>query len=620
MKRKSTFLYPCLFVLSLIVIVFSSFVDAAVNNEIRITYNPAIQDYTPQVVQAILDAKSNGIRKITFEKGDYHFFNDKAFEKFCFISNHDDGLRRTSFPIIGMNDFEVDGGGSNFLFHGPMIPFLIEESSNIKLNNLSINWEHTFSSELAVVATNSKDKSIDFKISAQYPYRIENGNLIFFRKDYRHTLEIGFYWDPKTKAVAYNVVKSPPIRPYKGAFVTFNPNPETVLYEPFIYKTMENNMPLAIQAEELSPGLVRVKGIDGDLPQVGWIYVCKGHNSENRYSPAIRISDSKELNLENINVYHAGGMGLIAEKSVNVSLNKFNVVLPANSKRMVSTTADATHFVNCKGLILIENCRFENQLDDATNIHGVYTEITRKISDKSVEIKLGHFQQRGFNFASAGDSIALVDKQSLQQKRYAIVEKVEFVNNKYSIIHFKENIGESIQEGDLLDNVSWYPEAILRNNIAINNKSRGFLISTPKKVMVENNTFSNMMSAILIDAPKFNWWYESGNPQDLTIINNTFLEGTYGGAKQGLIEIHTQTPGLVKNVKIIANTFKSFSPLLVNATGVDGIVFQDNTIIQSFKYPIIFKTNVLLAFPKCSNVSIKDNRIEGFKNFKLLED
>ena len=38
-----------------------------------------------------------------------------------------------------------------------------------------------------------------------------------------------------------------------------------------------------------------------------------------------------------------------------------------HTQRVISTTADATHFVNCKGDILIENCRFENMLDDGTN-------------------------------------------------------------------------------------------------------------------------------------------------------------------------------------------------------------------------------------------------------------
>lgn len=619
MKRISVLSCCKLFLSFVLIGVLCSF-NFKENEVISIKFDPKIKDYTPIVLEAIHKAEAEGAYKIVFEKGDYHFFNDKAFEKLCFVSNHDDGLRRIAFPIIGFDNFEIDGGGANFLFHGPMIPFAIEKSKNIKISNLSVNWEYTFSSELKVVATDKDKKSIDFKISDQYPYRIENGNLIFFRKDYEHTLETGFYWDPKTKAVAYNSAKCAPIKTNRGVFEKFEPISEVFLYEPFVFKTMDNKMPLAIKAVQLEPGLVRVTGIDTELPKVGWIYVCKGYNSENRYSPAVRISGSENLKLQDIQIYHAGGMGLIAEKSTNIELDKFNVILPEKSTRMVSTTADATHFVNCKGLVKIQNCRFENQLDDATNIHGVYTEITRIVSNKSVEVKLGHFQQRGFDFAQANDSLAIVDKGLLTKKKIAVVDKVQAVNNKYLIITFKEDLKNYFKIGDLLDNISWYPEAILRNNIAINNKSRGFLISTPKKVLIEGNTFSNMMSAILVDAPKFNWWYESGNPQDLTIRNNKFLDGAYGTAgRQALIEIHTQSPGLVKNIKITDNSFTTFSPFILKAEGVYGIEFTNNKIQESFNYPISLKPKAMIMLPDCENINVSNNQVVGFKGFKLVE-
>ena len=80
------------------------------------------------------------------------------------------------------------------------------------------------------------------------------------------------------------------------------------------------------------------------------------------------------------------------------------IVLPKHTQRVISTTADATHFVNCKGDILIENCRFENMLDDGTNVHGTYVEVDEVIDDYTVRVSLKHFEQLGFKFAERGVS------------------------------------------------------------------------------------------------------------------------------------------------------------------------------------------------------------------------
>ena len=71
-----------------------------------------------------------------------------------------------------------------------------------------------------------------------------------------------------------------------------------------------------------------------------------------------------------MDVFHAGGMGLIAEFSSDLTLDDFNVIPPEG--RLVSATSDATHFIGCRGMLAMKDCRFSNQLDDGTNIHGAY--------------------------------------------------------------------------------------------------------------------------------------------------------------------------------------------------------------------------------------------------------
>lgn len=588
------------------------------SKELMIKYDPSIKDYTPYILEIINKIKEQGITKIVFEKGVYHFYPEKAFDKYTAVANHDNGLKKIAFPLLNIKNLEIDGGQSDFMFHGKIVPFMVEYSTNVTIKNLSIDWQRTFHSEIEVFAVDNINKTVDFAISEDYPYQIRDRQLVFIGKDYTHSLEMGIYFDPKTKSVVYNAVKYPSFKVFDGEFLTYNPKPEKEVNEEFITLRIDNNKPLNITAQEIKPGLVRVKNINGELPKLGWIYVSKGYNSENRLVPAIRIYDSSKTNLENINIYHAGGMGLIAEKCTDIHLDKFNVRLREGSSRILSTTADATHFVGCRGLVKIENCLFENQLDDATNIHGVYVEVTKIFTNNRIEVKLGHFQQRDFDFANPYDTLSIVEKETFTKKKDAILSKIQRVNEKYYQLTFDHDISENIKVGDLIDNSSWYPEVILRNNKSINNRARGFLVASPKKVLIEQNTFSNMMSAILLEASKFSWWYESGNVQDLTIRNNTFLDCTYGGGKIGIIEVHAQNAGVIKNINIIDNKFNSFNPMQLNIHGVTNLKFIGNTIAQSKKYPVLFKSPALLNFYKCENVFISKNKIEGFKDYPFV--
>lgn len=85
-------------------------------------------DATPVVVEAIKKSKKEGIRKLKFPKDTYHFYPTFAPNRYCAITNNDKGLKRTAYPIIDFDGFEIEGNGPEFIFHGKMIPFIIEDS------------------------------------------------------------------------------------------------------------------------------------------------------------------------------------------------------------------------------------------------------------------------------------------------------------------------------------------------------------------------------------------------------------------------------------------------------------------------------------------------------------
>ncbi|WP_088323990.1 alpha-1,3-galactosidase-related protein [Polaribacter tangerinus] len=569
----------------------------------------AAEDATPIIVKALKKCKEEGFSKLIFPKGTYHFYPTFAPERYCEITNNDNGLKRTAFPLIDFHNFVVDGGDSDFIFHGKMIPFIIEESSNIKITNLSIDWEVPFALEGLVVANNTETKTFDIEVNS--PYEVQFGRLYLklerpdtpYERKYgkrfayweHDNLEVGqnIFWDPKTMAPLYN----------------------TKLY----------NMPeKGIHAVELKKGLIRISTEMTKLPPIGSVMVSKGEYLENRTSPAFRVFKSKDLEFKNVNVYHAGAMGLIAERSENITLDSFNVVLREGSGRMVTTTADATHFCNVKGMVTIKNCTFENMLDDATNIHGTYVRVNKIIDDYTLAVETYHPHQNGYLFGEEGDEVQIIDQVNLQPTTVPMVlKKVERVNEKISYITFNKPITNKVQIYDGVENISWHASAVLENNVVRNNRARSFLISTPRKVVVRNNHLSSQMASFRLTGD-LGLWNESGPNDGLLIENNVIENAVYGGnGPQSIFLIDPQYvdknnfKGMYsRDITIRNNTIKTFDNSILVAMSVDGLVFENNTIIQTDKYKPIFPDVDNIQIINCNDVTIKGNtykRLDGKK-------
>ncbi len=128
-----------------------------------------------------------------------------------------------------------------------------------------------------------------------------------------------------------------------------------------------------------------------------------------RLNPAFTLERCDGFTLKDVNIWHCGGMGVIAQRSKDLELNNVDVVPSPGKDRMISITADATHFVNCKGFIRMIGCTFKNQKDDATNIHGWYAVARKKISDNQLLL----WSNYGKDFAETGMVMELVSHNTM---------------------------------------------------------------------------------------------------------------------------------------------------------------------------------------------------------------
>ena len=609
--QKNSFI---LFLLALSFLNLGCFSKAMPKAEV-VTFGLEIaEDATPALVSRILKTNDNPISEIIFEKGTYHFYPDKGFEKFSYISNHGDLMINTPFPLLNMENLTIDGQGSTFIFHGVIIPFLIEGSKNISVKNVSIDWFQSFHSEGLIVANDAKNKTFDMQIDEKYPYYITNGELIFVKEYYQHTIGQSILYDPERKAIAFNTEAYTSITTKKKSDVKRNLDKVNYKYEydrrDVGYKDIgiENR----VTAEELKPGLIRIHGHTKKMPPIGYILSMKGEQGLNRVSPAFRVTHTNGFNALNVNVHHAGGMGIIAENSSDLILDNFNVT--PSQGRMVSTTADATHFVGCRGKVVLKNCTFENQLDDASNIHGTYQKIVDVLDDYRVGVRMGHHQQKAFVIGQPNDNLGFVRlSNSFFAYQKSTIKSIEYINSRYQIITLNEKLPEDVQPGDLVENLDGYPELLVQNCKIQNNRARGLLISNPINTVIENNFFSTEMEALLIPVESGHW-YESGNAANVVIKGNIFQDCQHGGKNRGVIRFDTDDDNkniAFKNIEIIDNTFNQFDNLILQVTNADGLVFKGNTITNSGTFPQLHSDNPAIRVAASKHVTLENNTYQG---------
>jgi hypothetical protein len=79
---------------------------------------------TPAVRAAVARLKDG--YTLRFAKGEYHFFEEGAKDRFLASVGSSTGMKKAVVHLEGLKDVTVDGGGSSFVFHGKTFPFIVE--------------------------------------------------------------------------------------------------------------------------------------------------------------------------------------------------------------------------------------------------------------------------------------------------------------------------------------------------------------------------------------------------------------------------------------------------------------------------------------------------------------
>lgn len=536
--------------------------------------------------------------KVIFPKGTYHFYEDSAFVREYYISNHDqDNPKKVGLALENLKNITIDGMGSTFIFHGRMIPISIINSENISLKNIYIDFEVPALRQLNVIEVNKETDEIVAEIYPNDNYRIDDGKLIILGETYELT--------PIT-AMSFSEDKR---LTYLRRDLNFNPTKVT----------------------EKSPNILSLRGWDQINETVsGERFVLRSYY---RPTPGIFISECKNTDIENVTVHYAEGMGLLAQMSENINLNGFNVSLKGESDpRYFTTQADATHFSACKGVIVSKNGLYENMADDAINVHGTYLKLIKRVDDYTIQASYMHNQTWGFKWGTVGDSVQFVESKKMElvdgsvnviQSIVSIDKPTEF-GAKVFEIKFANAISEGITENGSfgIENTTWTPEVIFSDNIIRNNRARGTLFSTPKRVVCQGNLFDHTHGTAILLCGDSNGWFETGACREVIIKDNKFVNALTANYQftNAVISIFPEIPNLEDQKKffhsgivIENNTFEMFDQPIVYAKSTNGLIFRNNTISYNNDFEPFHWNKHMFFFEKVDNVLLENNQFEkGF--------
>ncbi|RED26396.1 hypothetical protein BD847_0314 [Flavobacterium cutihirudinis] len=541
-------------------------------------------------VNQLIEGLGNESVQITFPKGRYDFFPDANYYRTYYESNtYDADTRKLAILIKNKKNITIDAQQSDFVYHGHIQPFTLDNAENITIKNINIDWDVPLTSESEIIEADENHILMKIDIT-QSPYKIHEKGLTFVGEGAKEN------WALSEGSWLIEFDKNHIIPANTGDNGCVKGDLKNVIYS------------------EIKPGLVLMKGKFTKTPAVGNFLILR-HGT--RDHAGMFLFHSKNTKLENINVYHTSGLGILSQYCENIEMRKVNMIPNPKKNRYLSGHDDGLHFMGCKGEIIIDNCDAQGLMDDPINIHGTYVPVMEKIDDYALKCNFGQNMSHGLLWAVVGDKVGFIQKKEMNTMSYGIVSSFEPLDVDHFIIRFKEKIPTDIDANFVLENLSWTPNATITNCFVGSNRARGYLISTPGKVVIANNVFETSGSAILI-AGDANYWYESGAVKDITIKNNEFrfpCNSSYYQFCEAIISIYPEIPApnamqpFHKNIKIENNSFNPSDYPILYAVSVDGLSFKNNTIKRSFAFTPWYPEKYNFRIEACKNVEISGNKI-----------
>lgn len=540
----------------------------------------SFNNQTENFQKVISVCKSKQAKVLVLESGRYDIWPEGAVRKEVFITNtsteQECPSKVKTFGVLfeDMDGLTVEGNGSTLMFHGKQTMISFMHCKNMMLRNLHIDFERPGGSELTISKVDENGVEVAFHRDSRYV--INNGRIYL----------IGEGW--KTN---------------KPHCIEYNPKSERFFYSA-AWGTLSKS-----EAVEIKPGVVRFKTPANFKPIVGDVLTIRDII---RDQVGFLIYESNGVTLENVGVHYMHGLGIVSQYSRDITMKNVSCTPVEGSGRILASSADFMHFSGCSGKVSVVDCKFAGAQDDCINVHGTNLRAVEKVDDNTLKLRFMHGQSYGYNAFFVGDTVAFVHASAMERFDKAIVTKVTRLSDRLVQVSFNRAVPQALElNHDCVENLTCTPEVEIRNNYFTRTSTRGTLVTTPRKVVIENNVYYKTgMSAILIEGDA-EGWYESGPVNDVTIRNNVFIECAYNGAPGNAVIALNPSNTIIdskrpvhRNVCIENNRIVTWGNPLLYAKSTADLRFIQNKVENKKSDSPLFILN------GCKNVSVKKNTVQ----------
>lgn len=542
--------------------------------------------------QAIQACKERHAKVLAFDEGRYDFWPEGAVRKEYYVSNTSTERECPSkIKTVGLLFEELEGltvVGKNTLlmFHGKMIMLAFDHCRDMQLKGLHFDFERPSASEITY--TKVADGEVEVSFHRDSRYEVADGKIHLYGEGWRSNLNHCIEHDNAT--------------------------------DHFYYSQGWNTLAKS-EATEVAPGTVRFKTPAGFFPKVGNTLTVRDII---RDQVGMFIYESQDITLEDVRMHYMHGLGIVSQYTRNVTMKGVKCVPRETTGRILASSADMMHFSGCSGKVSVLGCTFSGAHDDPINVHGTNLRAVEKVDDRTLVLRFMHGQSYGFNAYFQGDTVAFVRPSTMERYAETIVSGVKRLSERTVQVTFDRAVPAALElDHDCVENMTCTPEVEIRGCYFTHTSARGTLVTTPRKVVIADNTYYKTgMSAILIEGDA-EGWYESGPVKDVLIENNTFVDCAYQGGPAGaVIALHPSNTvvdarrPVHRNVRIVGNTFRCSGNPVLYAKSTSSLVFTGNKF-EDLSLKAGADTPMAI-FNGCSHVKMTSNEWPSFVSWKSL--
>lgn len=412
------------------------------------------------------------------------------------VKGHD-RPRHVAFHLKGVKDVVLDFKGAEILLHGKIQPFILEDSTNVTIRNVSVRYARSPVTEGLI--RKSSDREIRLELDSACPVEVRGKTLYF-----------------------------------KGEGWTDGPiDRDPCLFQFFDGKTGRGaGLSLAYFAEEVNPnpalpwskGATRFTAqlengllvLSSDRSLAPWKNGLKvGNRAVIAHAPRdhsnCEMVQCSGVTLENYRIVNGFGMGVFPFHCEDVKLDGLKVERNA---------ADAIHAFACSGDFIVKNSVVEGMIDDGLNVHGNYYTV-KTAHGNEIVADTGLEPQGTTAIFCAGDRISVKRGMTMDEAAQYTIVAVRPVDEKH-VAFILDRPVSAHAEKDLVENLSAQCRLQILNS-RFGKANTHLRLQTRAGVMIDDCDIE-LPVMLTGDAT---YWFES-SPCETVVIRNSRFKTDHG--------------------------------------------------------------------------------------------